>query len=91
MRSKISVITVKNYDLLLDGNPADNRISADTSNRNQPDNEQVINRSTLLNNNTRKEEAEETRAAAAASEQLVASVIGKYNEICRNLPELWEK
>lgn len=88
VRSKISVITVKNYDLLLDGNPADNRISADTSNRNQPDNEQVINRSTLLNNNTRKEEAEETRAAAAASEQLVASVIGKYNEICRNLPDI---
>lgn len=87
VRSKISIITVKNYDLLLDGNSKDNGISADTSNRNQPDNPQNRSRSSLLNN-TRKEEAEETRAAAALSDELVASVIGKYNEICRSLPDI---
>lgn len=89
VRSKISVITVKNYDLLLDGNSKDNGISADTSNENQPDNTQDINRSTLLNNNTRKEEAEETRAAAADnSTDFVVSVIGKYNKICKSLPRI---
>lgn len=86
VRAKISIITVKNYDLLLDGNSKDNDISADISNRNQPDIVQNSSRSTLLNN-TRKEEAEETRAAAG-SEQLVASVIDKYNEICRSLPDI---
>lgn len=87
VRAKISIITVKNYDLLLDGNSKDSGISADIINGNQPDNAQNTSRFSLLNNNTRKQEAEETRAAAG-SEQLVASVIGKYNEICRNLPDI---
>ncbi len=86
VRSKISIITVKNYDLLLDGNSKDNPISADTSNGYQPDNAQDINCSTLLNNNTRKEEAEEMGAAAPAEE--VSVVIGKYNEICKSLPDI---
>lgn len=88
VRAKISIITVKNYDLLLDGNSKDNDISADISNRNQPDIVQNSSRFTLLNNNTRKEEVEETRTAAAVSDELVASVIGKYNEICRSLPDI---
>ena len=87
VRAKISSITVKNYDLLLDGNSKDNRISADTSNRNQPDMQRDNSRSSLLNNNTRKQEAEETRAAAEQNE-LVSSVIGKYNEICKSLPDI---
>ena len=87
VRAKISIITVKNYDLLLDGNSKDNGLSADTSNRNQPDIAQNSSRFTLLNNNTRKKEAEETRAAAGSCE-LVTSVIGKYNEICRSLPDI---
>lgn len=87
VRAKISIITVKNYDLLLDGNSKDNGLQADISNGNQPDNPQNSSCSTLLNNNTRKEEAEETRAAAGSCE-LVASVIGKYNEICKSLPDI---
>lgn len=90
VRAKISIITVKNYDLLLDGNSKDNGISADISNGYQPEKPRDNIRSTLLNNNTRKQEAEETEEtrAAAGSEQLVASVIGKYNEICRSLPDI---
>ncbi len=92
-RPKISIITVKNYDLLVDGNSIDNPISTDTSNGNQPDNAQDINLSTLLNKNTRIEEAEEARvragaAAAAAPEKLVSFVVGKYNEICSSLPKI---
>ena len=86
VRGKISIITVQNYDLLLDGNTTDNGISADTATRNPPRDQPVINRTTLLNNNTRKEEAEETRAADSL--QLVATVIGKYNEICKSLPDI---
>lgn len=88
MKSKLSIITVRNYDLLLDGNPKENSNSADTSNANQPDNEQNISHSSLLNNNSRKEEAGETQAATAACNELVTSVIDKYNEICKSLPKI---
>ncbi len=85
VQSKISVITVNNYDNLLDGNFNNNEIFTDTLNSYQPDNAQDINRPTLLNNNTRKEEAEE---AVAFAENNVAFVVGKYNGICKSLPSI---
>lgn len=92
VQSKISVITVNNYDALLEGNFKSNEISADTSNGYQPDVQQDINRLTLLNNKARKEEAEEVEKNSAATaeniNELVAFVVGKYNEICKSLPNI---
>lgn len=87
VKSKISIITVKNYDLLLDGNSKDNPLTTDTSTSYPPVDPQDNNPPTLLNNNTRKEEAEETRAAAA-SDQLVDYVVGLYNKTCKSLPDI---
>lgn len=89
VQSKISVITVNNYNNLLNGSFKNNEISTDTSNGYQAEVEQDSKPPTLLLKNTRIEEAEETRAAAAEnSTDFVTSVIDKYNEICKSLPDI---
>lgn len=88
VQSKISVITVNNYDNLLNGSFKNNEIYTDTSNVYQPEVERDSKPPTLLKN-TRIEEAEETRAATAEnSTDFVTSVIDKYNEICKSLPNI---